>query len=629
MNNPRPAIKATTTSSAAAPSGTSRSSPASSALAELTLGGTRGVPRAETWDVQSHTTEDLQREYDMLADLFLSEDAILNETDDLESRPGNKAGASLRQGNSGASTLNRAGVTKRTNKSPEVSSQMNTAPAVNGECRPSPAIHWDDQTDNSGEHVGPTALTNGQHRDVTHSAGMSTATPALSRAVRAITAPGVECLITGHLSPASSGLVRGYARVCAHAGNTPVALLRLNAGVLTLEVIPCEGTSTDAGDSRHPTADTRSVQEALGRARRVSPRLLVHVEETHELDILTSIAAPGPFTRVTVLCGADDGAVVATYRTIKRFLHSEQVRVHIPSRDSSGGSHSPDTDGVGLQSWLDFTPPPGTSPMMGVAVLGADAQGADQAFSRFTRAAHTFLGANIPGFAAAIPVAPSTSSQFGSTAVQSLFRGQWEHPAQKLVELITQAWECNITSGPSPSPRHIRTAIDSGLVRGLQSVLATGTPKQPSASRSLPRLNGAPTDTAVARNAGPKPSAALLEGLTPLASRSPYNPRIELAVDDAGTLHLIASSLSAGSAVSESAGELLTVSSWARDHAAILALAHPGISQRTLDAHGPDLHVITDDARDLRGVISTGVRLHLATPILVAGRTQWVCREIS
>lgn len=551
------------------------------------------------WDTAPHSAEELQREYDMLADLFLNEDAILSDSETESGHPGtHPGGAEQRQPRTVVRQHAPARSTSNVNTKARASGDSAVPQVTNGSLAHAPS-HASNQN-----HVVQDNIS---------------------------IAPGCECLITGHLSPASAALVRGYARLCAASSNTAVALLRYSGGTLTLEVI-------FAGESQSASARLggpfHNPEDAMQRASLVAPRLLVHVDETHELDILTSSTATGGvFNRAVVLCAADDAAVVATYRTVKRFLAQDQLRLHIPGRDSE--HHGCESDGVGLHSWLAYNAP-ASAPVLGVTVLGNDQERTHQAFARFSRASQTFLGSQIPGFAGVMPA--------GAPPACGMFRGGWNKPLTQLLELIAGAWQptakpaavstgsvrsaqaSNITlptqaqsNGSGAAPHSAATT----LVRGLQSVLPSNVTKATVADRAAK-----PGDTR--RNISANGvSAALLDGLTLLASRSPYNPRIELAVDDQGVLHLIASAVDSANAVSESAGELLTVASWARDHAAILAMAHPALLQRVLDTDGPQLHVITDDVRDLRGVMSTGVRLHLATPIAIGGRTQWVCREIS
>ena len=66
----------------------------------------------------------------------------------------------------------------------------------------------------------------------------------------------------------------------------------------------------------------------------------------------------------------------------------------------------------------------------------------------------------------------------------------------------------------------------------------------------------------------------------------------------------------------------------ATSHAELLALAHPQLDAAAIN-DGPSLHLITDDPRAARGVLSTGVRVHMVTTVTVQGRANWVCNPLN
>jgi hypothetical protein len=96
-------------------------------------------------------------------------------------------------------------------------------------------------------------------------------------------------------------------------------------------------------------------------------------------------------------------------------------------------------------------------------------------------------------------------------------------------------------------------------------------------------------------------------------------------------LHLVAT-LSGTDATaafaSEAVGKLLAVASWAGDHAELLALAHPQLSEDAIKS-GPALHLLTDDPRAARGVLSTGVKVHMVASVTIQGRANWVCNALN
>jgi hypothetical protein len=99
--------------------------------------------------------------------------------------------------------------------------------------------------------------------------------------------------------------------------------------------------------------------------------------------------------------------------------------------------------------------------------------------------------------------------------------------------------------------------------------------------------------------------ATLLEGLETLPFSMPRNNAVELAVDAAGRLHVVART-----------GELaaaLRASSWARDHAEILALAHEGLS-----CADPAIDLIAPSMADAAPI--DGATVHVLTLVELDGR---------
>jgi hypothetical protein len=97
----------------------------------------------------------------------------------------------------------------------------------------------------------------------------------------------------------------------------------------------------------------------------------------------------------------------------------------------------------------------------------------------------------------------------------------------------------------------------------------------------------------------------------------PYAKGVELAAGADGGLHLVAV-VGFGTpalGVGDAAGQLLTAAAWAGDHAKLLAAACPTL--KAID--DPVLHVLTTSAREARGLLDTGMRIHLVTRVEVAG----------
>jgi hypothetical protein len=114
-----------------------------------------------------------------------------------------------------------------------------------------------------------------------------------------------------------------------------------------------------------------------------------------------------------------------------------------------------------------------------------------------------------------------------------------------------------------------------------------------------------------------------LPELKPVALRCPYADGIEIALDAAGSLHLLARSTSE-SADDTALAALLVASSWAESHGALLAPALGGrIGER------PTLHLFTDRPKKSRRLLETNLRVHLLAPIAIDGRSGWFCTELN
>jgi hypothetical protein len=73
---------------------------------------------------------------------------------------------------------------------------------------------------------------------------------------------------------------------------------------------------------------------------------------------------------------------------------------------------------------------------------------------------------------------------------------------------------------------------------------------------------------------------------------------------------------------------LLAASAWASDHADLLCLARRELQAARIKA-GPELHLLTEDPRWARHVLSTGIRVHLLAVANTNGRTSWVCTDLN
>ncbi|MBL4591397.1 MAG: hypothetical protein JKY96_05500, partial [Phycisphaerales bacterium] len=122
--------------------------------------------------------------------------------------------------------------------------------------------------------------------------------------------PAVEVVLLGHLPVRATLWVRQYACAVARETGETVALVRAAAGSTAVDLI--------TGDRPVETRLAVSIAHALEKAAYLADRVIVRVDESGEPELLER----GEVDRVTILTGADETAVVASYRLIKTLTAS-------------------------------------------------------------------------------------------------------------------------------------------------------------------------------------------------------------------------------------------------------------------------------------------------------------------
>jgi hypothetical protein len=113
--------------------------------------------------------------------------------------------------------------------------------------------------------------------------------------------------------------------------------------------------------------------------------------------------------------------------------------------------------------------------------------------------------------------------------------------------------------------------------------------------------------------------SSFIKGLSPLPVRPPGHERVELAVDSAGTLHLLARETELRA--------MPVVASWAKAHAEILALACR--EQVINPAREAVCHVFTGEPAALADLHNSGLHLHILAPVSIDGKTGWYCAPLN
>jgi hypothetical protein len=377
----------------------------------------------------------------------------------------------------------------------------------------------------------------------------------------------LEALLVGHTPGLGAAWVTQYARHESEASRAPVALLRTQAGRMSLEVFGLHG----AHDAQPAT-----LADALKAALDITTRLVVRVDEVDEPELLTHAA----LTDVTMLTGADDPAVVACYRSMK------QVRGLLEQRAERAD------EPVAAR----------------LALVGAGATRADAAHEKLRRAAEAFLSHEL------LPAVQIEKIHAGPRPFV-LFYGEAAQTTTELLDLIARI------RGVGASATRVQASHATNQVAAVAQPAQTFREEVP-ASRV-----GVPSRAVAAPTIGSHDLVACIEGLSSMDAQCPYATHVRFSLDVDGKLHLLAEPKGGFDAVQE----LLAAAAWSRDHATLLAKIDRRLTGWDAPDGGlsPTLHVLTEDARTARGLFDSAIRVHVLSRISVGGREMTVAKLLN
>jgi hypothetical protein len=434
----------------------------------------------------------------------------------------------------------------------------------------------------------------------------------------------VEVVVLGHLPVRAAIWVRQYAGMVAEKAAAPVGLVRLQQQTLSIELVGpgVDRLASTLDPSDHPA-------EAIETAAKLATRWIVRVDEPVE----PALAEAPEVDAVTVLTGADEAAVVSSYRLIKSLTAAWEKR---------GDDAEPD---------------------LRVAIMGAVGARATEAREKLDRAVGAFLQRPLDVLADA--------ARIGSVASLALHRAASDLTAEQLLSLLTGE---DSTSAEESAPAGLRLTShdvdwrpsdrpaepadldlgdDASKERNRVASEAAGPRAEPTAIAPAPAAMPLATVPARARSvqAEPKPAAAasaptgdgprnavenlrslaaVIGGLTTLEARCPHAPGVELAADAEGRLHLLATDVGADG--DRMVDRLLSASAWARAHLALLLRAEPLLAQPSADpAVDSDavLHLLTQTPSSTRALLEANLRVHLLVSVALGGRSGWVAHELN
>lgn len=424
----------------------------------------------------------------------------------------------------------------------------------------------------------------------------------------------VDALIVGHLPVLGSAWVLQFAKHTAQVCHTPVALVRSSGGEITIDLC------LEGGVAPPRTGPMPGLEQAVGFLRSMGVRWMIRVDDTPDR------AGFAPFseclagaTRVCVLTGSDEAAIVGCYRVMKTLMHEVPVRA------------------------------------LHLAVMGSPAERASDAARRLEHAAGRFLSAEVSSEVCSPRIGPGSSI--------SIYRGRSSAPLNTVVaqlllhpsEATPVASEAAVDSStaatapllttdlgslplrsplgsddaaPADAEVHAAIALEQTdpVIESSPRVSATRPARVEPAARVAParpvETVPAPTAASEASPLRSRPLSRHLASLSSLSTTCPHCPNVELAVDPAGRLHLVAHS----GASSDALAQLASVSSWALAHESLLRRAFPQLREMSAVQH-----LLTDAPRTVRALLDTAVRVHLLTapPGTTADADGWLCVDLN
>jgi hypothetical protein len=376
----------------------------------------------------------------------------------------------------------------------------------------------------------------------------------------------VELIVVGSLPVRATLWLVPYADAVARELG-PTGLIRLDDETATLQVLRA-GPDVRVGP-------WPSLREAIADLSPCIGRWVIRPA----LEVAPGDLASEDGPRITVLSSANEGAIVDAYQRVKALVEA--------ARASGAGR-----------------------PTVGLAVLGAERQRAERVQQQLNRTTTSFLEVELPLVAcvqrmdAAIRASDCvTFSTEPKPPIRSVLR--WIREATAALEapahMPAATVGTDLAEGHPVEPRHpdaVRLAPKPGV---------RVEPKEPIAALE-PDEVGAPVSL-----------AAYIDELIPLAVRCPGHERLEIGIDPAGRLHVIARD--------EQLRELHVVEAWASAHRELIGQAPPDVwvdpAARTIS------HVFTDEPANVADLQGSALRLHVLAPVIVDGRQGWYAAPLN
>lgn len=401
---------------------------------------------------------------------------------------------------------------------------------------------------------------------------------------QSVARPGmaIEVIVLGHLPVRATLWARQYACSLAREQDETVALIRAASGSTSIDLI--------TGQESPSVRASAQIDGAFDTVSTHADRVILRVEGTWEPELLDRHEVD----QITILTGADEAAIVASYRLIKTFDAT------LSARDSK----SP-------------------APSLRLAIMGAHEEVASDARAKLQNAVNTFIERPVE-----IVVG---SGRIDATGTTNLYRDSVAHRASAIFQGLVDAAARTKTDGEASgthtaalSTKREEIAADPIVIPSARaSTQVEVKPIQDTTRSEVPTQRDEP-DAPTIRDG----LCALIPGLSPIESRCPKAIGVEMALDDDGRVHLLVSDMDTRDAMNR----LLAAQSWVRDNLGLLLRAEPKMAMPT-SARDEDtdakMHLISANPRSVNEIYDTSVRVYALARVKVGNIIAQVATPIN
>ncbi|MCA9303623.1 MAG: hypothetical protein KC996_05845, partial [Phycisphaerales bacterium] len=332
------------------------------------------------------------------------------------------------------------------------------------------------------------------------------------------------------------------------------------------------------------------------KAAHLADRVILRVDESAEPDLLER----SEIDQLTILTGADETAVVASYRLIKTLTAS--------------------------WDWDDES-----APVLRMAVMGGSRAQSTDARAKLTRAVESFLDRPIEIVVSA--------RRIDATGTMNLYRDDLAHPATHILDGLIEGslaasddapvdWGDVDSDEPIAAEMNDRSPIDL-LREDIDALETLETLTRRARAEAITPAREAKRESRAAERITQRNDAlcGLIPGLSILESRCPTAPGVELATDRLGRVHMVVDDRGA-----DPLGRLMNANAWVRDHLQLLMRAEDSIAMPSSDPLAdtePTMHLLAERPREVMSVYPTSVRVYAMATVQAGGSVVRVATPIN